>query len=318
MGNLFKSRSEVVQDPGAAQAWGIAAPTFGYVNPTAVNFTQGVMQNPAYTGQRVAGLNPFQTNSANSLGTFATGMGDRGASALTDTGLRGLSAFDQFSSNAGNIFGRSAMDPTQQILANANQYANNPYIDGQIDAAGRDVVRQLTEQALPSLNRQFSGTGNTNSTRAGVESAIAQRGAADRLADISSNIRSQFFGQGLGMAQNQYNTNLQNQLAANQQLLAAGQQGANNLLSGQQYAGNNFNLGQSAGGVFQNQNQNELNANKAVFDESFANRLAALQALAGIGNATQAKTAAGVASQPSIMSQIAAVGQSAAQAYRAM
>lgn len=316
MGNLFKSSGTAVQDPGAAQAWSIAQPTFSYLNPTAVNFTQGVMNNPAYSGQRVADLNSIQTNSANNTAGFANGMGNQGAGALTTSGLNNLGSLDQYSQNAGNLFSMSGRDPTQQIINSAGQYANNPYMNGMIDAAGRDVTRQLNEQTLPTLNRQFSGGGNTNSTRAGVESAIAQRGAADRLADISSNIRSQFFGQGLGMAQNQYNQNLQNMLAANTQLLGGAQQGASNLMNGQNYAGNNFNLGQSAGSLFQNQNQNVLNANKAQFDEGMANQLAALQGLAGIGSATKAQTTAGVVQNPSIASQIGAAAMAAASAKK--
>ena len=106
------------------------------------------------------------------------------------------------------------------------------------------------------------------------------------------------------MAQNQFNQNLSNMLSANNQLLNAGQFGAGLIDAGQNFAGNNFNLGQAAGGVFQNQNQNELNAARDQFNETWQNPLSALQALSGIQANTQAKTAAGVTQQPSIASQI--------------
>lgn len=316
MGSLFKSQSQSVSDPGAAEAWNIAKPTQTFANEQAVNLVGNILNNPAYSGQRVAELNPFQAASATNLGTFANNTGGLSYN-LMNTGLSPLEQSAAVGTNAADIYNRASIDPTQGIINAAGQYADNPYVSGMIDAAGRDTVRQLTEQALPSLARGVAGTGNINSSRAGVESAILQRGAQDRLADISSNIRGQFFGTGLGMAQNQYNQNLSNMLSANSGLMNAGNYGAGLINAGQGFAGNTFNLGQSAGGVFQNQNQNVLNADMARFNETYQNPLSALQALSGIGANTQARTSAGVTTNPSIMSQIAAVGQAGAQAYRA-
>lgn len=303
MGSLFKSKSTAVMDPGAQEAWNIAKPTAQFLNTQGVNFAQNVLNNPTYTGQRVADLNPFQTSSANNLGSFANNTSGL-SYGLMNTGVDNLGASGNVGMNAMNVFNRSSMDPTQQIINQAGMYANNPFMDGMIDAAGRDVTRQLNEQALPSLARTASGTGNTNSSRAGVESAILQRGAQDRLADISSGIRSQFFGKGLDMAQGQFNQNLTNMLNANNQLLNAGQFGAGLVGAGQDFANNAFTQGQAAGGVFQTQDQNQLNANMAQFNESIQNPLSVLQALSGIQANTQAKTAAGVATQPSIASQL--------------
>ena len=316
MGSLFSSKSEAVIDPGAQEAWNIAKPTAQFANTAGVNLAQQVMNNPAYSGQRVADLNPYQTNSANTLGSFANNTANMGYG-LMNSGVDSLSAGAAVGGNAADIYGRSMGDPTQSFIDQAGQYANNPYVNGMIDASGRDVSRQLNEQQLPSLARAASGAGNTNSSRTGVESAIMERGAQDRLADISSGIRSQFFGQGLGMAQNQYNQNLQNMMNANSGLLNAGQYGAGLVGAGQNFAGNNFNLGQSAGGVFQNQNQNVLQGNMNQFNETWQNPLSAIQAVSGIGANTQAKTSAGVSTQPSIMSQLAAVGGAAAGAYKA-
>jgi hypothetical protein len=158
---------------------------------------------------------------------------------------------------------------------------------------------------MPGMNRAFAGTGNTNSSRAGVESAIAQRGTADRLADISSGIRGQFFGQGLGMAQNQFNSNLSNMMNANNGLMNAGTFGAGLINSGQQFAGNNFNQGMSAGGVFQNQNQNVIQGNMNQFNESIQNPLSVYGALSkNATDSTQVKTSAGINQSPSVASQI--------------
>lgn len=286
-GSSGSSSSQSSGDPIKQQAFAIGSPLFQSTVTSGMNLLNRINANPAYTGQRVAGLNPFQVSSANNLGALSQDAANVPYATL-NTGLNNLTAGGNFGANAQNIFDQyNGIDPTQSILDNANLYAANPYVDGLIDASSRDVVRNLTESTLPTLNRQFAGTGNTNSTRAGVESAIAQRGAADRLADLSSQIRSQFFGKGLDMAQNQFNQNLRNSLDANNQLFNAGSLGNNTINSGLNQGRSVFDFGQLAGNMFQTQNQNELNANKAQFDEERNNVLNALQILSGVSSAGQ-------------------------------
>jgi hypothetical protein len=313
MGSLFKARQDaptVTEDPVAREAFGIIKPGLQQATNQGMALSNEVFGNPAFSGQRVAGLNPFQSNSANMLGGFAdrfTPMAQTGAANL---GFSNLGAGMGFGNNAQSIFNRFSGDPTQQILANAGQYANNPYVDGLISASSRDVVRDLYENQLPGVGLRASGSGNTNSTRAGVESAILQRGAADRLADMSSQIRSQFFGQGLDASRAQYNQNLANMLQANQGLMQAGQFGLDSLGNAQNLAQTGFGQGQMAGGLFQGQNQAELDANRAQFDEGLANRLAVLQNLQGNAGAGQGfKSVAGVTpgvTSPSVASQLGA------------
>ncbi len=303
MSSLFKTKGQAITDPGAMEAWKTAQPFHQQALSGLGNLANQVAANPAYSGQRVADLNPFQTNAANNMGSFANNTAGLGYN-MMGAGLGSLDASSAAGGNASSIFARASMDPTQQIISQAGQFANNPYTDGLIDAASRDVMRQFGEQTMPGMNRAFAGSGNTNSTRAGVESAIAQRGTADRLADISSGIRGQFFGQGLGMAQNQFNQNLSNMMNANNGLMNAGTFGAGLINSGQQFAGNNFNQGMSAGGVYQNQNQNIIQGNMDQFNESIRNPLSVYAALSGAAGDTRARTTAGVVNQPSIASQI--------------
>jgi hypothetical protein len=225
------------------------------------------MHMGTYSGPRVAGLNPYQTQGADYAANFANQYGQQGATNLFNAGSNVLNAGQNFGNNAQQVFDQASGDPTQQILANANSYANNPYVDGLIDASSRDVTRNLYENQLPGVARAAAGTGNTNSTRAGVESAIAQRGAADRLADTASNIRSQFFGKGLDMSQNQYNQDLATRLQANGQLQGAFTTGQGALLGGQQMAGNNFDFLNQAGSLYQGQQQKEYDAAKQAFTE---------------------------------------------------
>jgi len=238
----------------------------------------------AYSGPRTAGLNPYQTNGANAAGNFAMGQGANIPGQLYQGGTALMGAGQNYGSNAQSLFDQGGKDHTQQFLDTASQYANNPYVDGIIDANSRDVVRNLNENQLPSLNLAAAGAGNTNSTRTGVSTAIAERGASDRLADISSGIRSQFFSQGLDAAQNQYNTQQGQQQSANQQLGNAYQLGTGSLTGAQQANGNNFDQTQAAGGVFQGQQQKEYDAAKAAYGEGQNTNLDLLAKYMGIIN----------------------------------
>lgn len=314
MGSLFKSKSEAVIDPGAQEAWNIAKP----YQQEALAGISGIADQPlVYSGQRVADLNPYQTGSATALGGFGSSTSPY-AYGMTGIGAGNLATTGNVGSNYQDIYGRASMDPTQMILSQAGQYANNPYTEGMIDAANRDTVRGLTEQQLPSLMRGMVGTGNTNATAGMKEGQILTRGAQDRMADVASQIRSQFFGTGLNMAQNQFNQNLQNMMQSNQGLMGAGQYGAGLMGAGQDYATNNFMQGQQAGGVYQNQNQNLLNADMAAFNESWQNPLSVYQALNGAAANTQAKTAAGVSTSPSIASQLGSLALGGVGAYNSM
>lgn len=291
VGSIFGSNSSSTTsnsgDPIMQEAFQIGKPLYQNTVTSGINLLNKINANPAFTGQRVAGLNPFQVSSANNLGNLSQDLADLPYASL-NAGLNNLNAGSQYGTNAQDIFNRfNGIDPTQSIIANAGQFANNPFVDGVIDASSRDIVRNLNENTLPSLNRQFSGTGNTNSTRAGVQAAIAERGARDRLADMSSQIRSQFFGRGLDMAQNQFNQNLRNSIDANNQLFNAGGLGNNTINAGMAQGRNVFDFGQLAGNMFQTQNQNELNANKAQFDEERNNILNALGVLSGVAKAGQ-------------------------------
>ena len=149
--------------------------------------------------------------------------------------------------------------------ANAGQYMNNSVLNGQIDAASRDVVRNLQENQLTGIASNAAGTGNSGSSRAGVMAGIAARGAGDRIGDISASMRGQAYNTGLGieanrasqnagfqqqanqanqgaynnmmqfgagMGQNAFNTNQQNQQFGASMAQQLGQQGYNNMMTG--------------------------------------------------------------------------------------
>lgn len=192
----------------------------------AANVYNSLKNQPFYQGSLYAGLSPMQNQSIAGIGSFAQGGGTQAAQGLLGAGQASLGgAYGQmgvagdlanFNAGIGTNFSRltnfDPADPTRSNINAAGQYADNPYLDGVVRAASRDVTRNLTEDVLPGINRMGSATGNTNSSRTGIAEGIALRGAQDRIGDISAQIRGDAYQQGLGLAENARTANMQAQL----------------------------------------------------------------------------------------------------------
>lgn len=126
---------------------------------------------------------------------------------------------------SGNVYGTPMNRGIDVGTAAMASY--NPFIDGQIDAASRDVIRNLGENQLTGNASLAAGTGNSGSSRRAVMDAIAMRGAGDRVADISSNLRGQAYNTGLSIAAQQGLANQSAQLGTNSLNAGLMGQGAN-------------------------------------------------------------------------------------------
>jgi hypothetical protein len=217
------------------------------------------------------------------------------------------SAIDRFSAAAG-------ADPTQSNIAAATAYANNPAIDGMIDAASRDVSRNLYENEIPGINRAGTGSGNINSSRAGVAEGVAVRGAADRVGDISSNIRGDAFNRGLSLAEGARGTNL-NSMAASADLYGRSTgMGLDALSRGNSMGLGNFGANIDASRLFQEDAQGRNDANFRRWqgnDSREDDLLARYYGIVGANNwgGTNTNT---VRSNPSIFGSILGLGSLAA------
>ena len=262
----------------------------------------------------VAGVNPTLQNAmdvANQGGQMQAGAGAgvmaQGAAATTGTG--------QALNYAGNAMGGNAGAGINAAMGAGNNYAggaanvnaannggvnmgnvggmiNNNILNGQIDAASRDVMRSLQENQLTGIASQAAGTGNSGSSRAGVMAGIAARGAGDRIGDIASQMRGQAYNTalniganqasqnagfqqqanlgnqnayssarqfGTGVGQNAYNTNQQNQQFGAGMAQQIGQQGVNNMMSGQNMMNTGVGMSQNAGQYMRDYDQQLLN-----------------------------------------------------------
>ena len=77
----------------------------------------------------------------------------------------------------------------------------NPFLAQTAQAAARPVLQGLTEQILPQIRREAIGAGGFGGTRQDIASGLAGRGALQTIGDISGDIFSRAYGQGLGALQ---------------------------------------------------------------------------------------------------------------------
>ena len=218
----------------------------------------GVLNTGAYTGQTYAGPNAFQTGTANTMGNFGMGMMNSG------NAMMGNNA--GFGANANNMYGQyqNMVNNAQQQdrLGNAIDYAN-ANTGSLLDTAMRDDRRNLQENTLTGIDLAASGSGNTNSSRAGIATAVANRGYDDRRADMASNIQNSLIDRSL---------NTQNQAFADQQNALSGAMGANAGIAnaytmGMNTLGEGANFGMNAGNALQGYNQAQLNDMRRRFEE---------------------------------------------------
>ena len=217
-----------------------------------------VLGTGAYQGQTYAGPNAFQTGTANTMGTYGQNMMNSG------NAMMGNSA--GFGNNANNMYGQyqGMVNNAQQQdrLGNAINYANQN-TGSLLDTAMRDDRRSLQENTLTGIDMAASGSGNTNSSRAGIATAVANRGYDDRRADMASNIQNSLIDRSL---------NTQNQAFADQQNALSGAMGANAGISnaytmGMNTMGQGANFGMNAGNSLQGYDQAQLNDMRQRFED---------------------------------------------------
>lgn len=235
MGKLFSGSTTT---KNTSNPWGPQGDALKGIFTSAGDIYNKAANTPFYGGPLYATLDGQTQDATNQVGNFVNGSGAGNAASISDAGRGILARFGGSPNALDNLMAQATMDPTSINIRNATEYAMNPATDGMIDAASRDVTRNLAENELPTINRAATATGNVNSTRAGVASAVASRGAADRIADISSTIRGEQFNRGLELSERARTSNMSG-------LVNAGQLGNQGMGLGIDAitSGNNMSLG---------------------------------------------------------------------------
>ena len=208
------SDQKTAQTNSTTSPWSVQQPYLKTGFNSAAGLYNQYMGSPWYQGQLYAGMNPYQTGAASGAANYAMGQGMGLSQGMVNDSQQFLGQSPAYLAAANRLSNWNPSDPTQSNIASAGQYADNPYLNGAIDAASRDVTRNLTEDVLPGINRGAAAGGNTNSTRTGIAEGIALRGAQDRIGDISSTIRADAYNNGLSMAENARQSNMGNWLNA--------------------------------------------------------------------------------------------------------
>lgn len=182
---------------------------------------------------------------------------------------------------------RASTDQTGAIVRSADGMINNDVLNKQIDAVNRDVGRSLSEEVLPTLNRQASLGGSLNSSRAGAAEAIAVRGAQDRAADNAAAIRADAYKNALTTASNANQFGTQALLSAGGAQAGIGQAG---ISAGSDLAGLTEQMRQAnINGMLQGNSQagSALQVGSGLTGQGLQTQLGAGQTLAGVGQARQ-------------------------------
>jgi len=217
-----------------------------------------------YQGDLYANLTPAQQAALYGTQGFAGGQAMDLAQGFVGNAQPFLNQGQNFIDQANRLANFNPGDPTQSNISSAGQYADNPYLNGAIDAASRDVTRNLTEDVLPGINRGAAAGGNTNSTRTGIAEGIALRGAQDRIGDIAATVRGDAWNQGLGLSEQARQSNMGAQLQGMGQgtgyLNTAYGRGMDTSNQGIQQIYNNYANMMQAGQGFQQDQQGDINA----------------------------------------------------------
>lgn len=270
-GAMGKKASKRTVTDSTTEPWTEQQPYLKKGFETADNALDAALAKGPYKGPLYAEMNDTQkqglkmgTDWASGGGTDLQNMYFDNAMDMANRGADGMSSVAQ---------GLQNWSPTggvDQNISNAGKYAANPYLDGAIDAASRDVTRNLSENVLPGINRAAVTSGNVNSSRAGVAEGIALRGAQDRIGDIASTMRANAYNSGLTLSES-------GRVADNNQRLSAmtnaggmynniyqGGMGSGQAAQGQ--AMNNANNYVTAGNAYQQNDQNKYNEAYQKYD----------------------------------------------------
>lgn len=266
--------------------------------PGQVAGTAGTLQGGAGTAVNTAtnltngitGPNAGLSGTLQRVGTGAqTTSGPTGAlsEALNNSAVSGAQALQGFQSGLTNVANMGVSDPTARIANDAQTYANAPQVQQDVGATNQAITNTLNESTLPTLNQGEAMSGALNSSRSGMENAMAQTGAAQAEGLADAQIEDNALNTGMGTASNLYGEGLSTAESAN---MFGYNDVSNNAEStaGQQTALNEFNtnaeVGAAEGGL--GENLNYENANAGVMGEG-ANLLGteAVNGMQGAGSA---------------------------------
>lgn len=216
-------------DTQAEQAAGSYANGAGAAIPGQEASVAGALLNPnsatnyTNTAQGIAnnGIGPQNSPLMNTLQNIGTGaQTTQGATpalsaALNQAGVTGANSLNGFTGGLSGAAAQAATDPTQQVMTDAQQYANSPQLQAAIASTNAQIGQTLHEQTLPGLNQQAAMGGSLNSSRAGMAEGMANEGAGIAMGNADAQLQNNALNAGLSTASGLYQSNLSQAVNAN-------------------------------------------------------------------------------------------------------
>jgi hypothetical protein len=223
-------------------------------------YTRGTFDQNWYAGPSPEQLAAIEQGAG--VAPYATEVGQQ----FTQAGqglMPGLgSAFDYFGSTLGGVTPYS--DPNA-ITDYAGQFAETPYTQDIIAASLRDPFRQLTEQQLPGIAMNAAATGTSGGSRRAIADSIAQRGFADRAADVSAGVYQQNMDRGYNFADRNASAGMDQANMGADALMRMGQAGLGYIGSGLDYSMMAPEMLAQWGGYDQSLRQGQIDADRERF-----------------------------------------------------
>lgn len=169
MGGASGSDTQTIK----TEPWSKAQPYLESAMSIAGNLAQTPVPNYPY--QRSSPMNALQQN------------------ALASKANYGINAAAPMIANTQSAWSRAL---------NADDVANNPLVQGQLQVNQNLLNRNLQENILPSLGDQAIRAGGYGGSGQGVAEGIAARGTQEALANQNATTMLQAYGQGLGAQSN--------------------------------------------------------------------------------------------------------------------
>jgi len=228
------------------------------------------------------------TSGAGSIINQSPGLFTAGAGGATDA-LSRILGFDTSNLSAGNLSNA------------ANQFVGGANIPAQVAQAMQGARENVRDVINPGIDSAAAGSGNVNSSRAGVAQGIVDRGLAEQAGNLSGALSGQTYTSGLNTALNAGGTQNSQALQALISGLSGGStllgQGASSLGSGINSLTDILGLGATGGAGIQTGNQtslsNQLAQNQYATQNPFASLsqyLPFLTSIAGLGGQTSGQT----------------------------
>lgn len=254
MGGLFKStKVQQATDPISREAFNLYTDALNPLKGGLQDRVMANLQNPVFSGQTYAGLDPNQQAFYNQSGAFGNQVLNNASGAM-GSALANVNEASNFGARI-NALGNALQDPNNAFNY-AQDFANSDVTQGLIDSLGADVRNQLGID-LANNNLGSIGSGNLNNTRTGQAEGTLRALAADKFMGRAAGIRNNAFNQGIS----QFNTNLGQQANNIGQMMNAFNLGGNAL-------GNFMNMGQNAIGMIGNAGDFMRRFNQGAMDDA--------------------------------------------------